>query len=287
MLRLLSVLSLIMLFAFSSAPAQAQVEEAATAKVYAPENWGIDFQGVATPVQQEIHDFHKLLMVIITAITLFVLILLTIVIIRFRRKANPVPSKTTHNTVLEVIWTAVPILILVVIAIPSMKLLYYADKAEEADLTIKAIGRQWYWSYEYPDHGDISFDSAPLDEKDLKPGQKRLLSVDKPLVVPVGATVRILITSSDVIHAWGVPSLGVKRDAIPGRLNETWFRIDEEGTFFGHCYEICGPGHAYMPVEVRAVSPAKFKEWVLANDGKMPLPEIGENENTEQISLSK
>ena len=262
-----------------------QVPETQATYEAAPTDWALGFQEAVTPVKEQIHDFHNLLMVIITGITLFVLALLVIVIFRFRKKKNPVPSKTTHNTLLEVIWTAVPILILVVIAIPSMKLLYYSDKAEEADITVKAIGRQWYWSYEYPDHGDVSFDSAPIADEDLQPDQRRLLSVDNPLVVPVGATVRVLITSSDVIHAWGVPSLGVKKDAIPGRLNETWFKIDREGTFYGHCYEICGPGHAYMPIEVRAVSAAKFEEFVLSNDGEMPLPEMGEVNNKEVISL--
>ena len=263
MLRLLLLLSLILCSGFGALEAQEVIEAGEqtvtqTTDAYGPKDWGINFQQAVTPVKEEIHKFHGLLLVIITSITLFVLALLLIVIVKFRKKANPVPSKTTHNTLLEIIWTAVPILILVVIAVPSMKLLYFADKAEEADITVKAIGRQWYWSYEYPDHGDISFDSAPVDDKDLQPNQKRLLSVDNPLVVPVGATVRVLITSSDVIHAWGVPSLGVKRDAVPGRLNETWFKIDREGVFYGHCYEICGPGSCLYACRSSGSFPGKI-----------------------------
>ncbi len=224
--------------------------------------WQVYTQPAFSPAAAEIHQFHNLLMVIITCIVLVVLGILAYVILRFNAKRNPVPSRTTHNTLLEVVWTAIPIIILVVIAIPSLRLLFYEDAAQSADMTLKVTGRQWYWHYAYPDNGDFSFDSIPIQDSDLSPGQPRLLTVDNPIVVPVGATVKVLMTSDDVIHSWAVPSLGVKKDATPGRINETWFRVEKEGTFYGMCSELCGVNHYFMPVEVVAVSREKFDSWV-------------------------
>src|SRR5262249_35002847 len=170
--------------------------------------------------------------------------------IRFREKASPVPSRTTHNTLVEVVWTVVPVLILVVIAIPSLRILYYSDRVEKADMTIKAIGHQWYWSYEYPDQGSLTFDALLIPDKELKPGQLRLLETDKRVVLPVDTNISVLVTADDVIHSWAVPSFGVKRDAVPGRINETWIRIEREGTYYGQCSELCGKDHGFMPITV-------------------------------------
>lgn len=221
-------------------------------------------------------DFHDYLFVIITVITIIVLGLMTYIILRFSKKANPKPSKTTHNTLLEVIWTTIPILIVVAIIIPSMNLLYYVDRVEEADLTLKVTGYQWYWGYEYPEYEIEEYESrikdkAQLDEQDLW-----LLSVDNPVVLPVGKTVRVLMTGDPlgVIHAWGVPALKFKRDTIPGRTNEGWLKIEKPGIYYGQCYELCGPDHAFMPVEVIAVDEDRFNEWVLQKGGKIPGMEI-------------
>lgn len=224
--------------------------------------WQMYYQDAFSPVMKEIHEFHALLLVIITGIVLLVLGILAYIIVRFNSKRNPVPSKTAHNTLLEVAWTIVPVIILVVIAIPSLKLLYNAGRTPAYDMTLKVTGHQWYWSYNYPDHGDITFDSIPIPEADLKPGQPRLLSVDNPVVVPVGATVQVLVNSDDVIHNWAVPSLGLKKDATPGRLNETWFRADVPGVFYGMCSELCGVNHYFMPIEVHALSKPDFDAWV-------------------------
>jgi len=225
--------------------------------------WQMNFQPAQSPVMERIHEFHDMLLVIMAVIVLFVLAILAIVIFRFNAKRNPVPSKTTHNTMLEVIWTAVPIAILVVIAIPSLRLLYYADKAQEYDMTLKVVGHQWYWSYGYPDHGEIEFDSILIPDEDLEEGQPRLLAVDNPVVLPVNTTVQVLITSDDVIHNWAVPSLGLKKDATPGRVNETWVRINEEGTYYGMCSELCGVNHGFMPIHIEAVSQEEFEAWLV------------------------
>jgi cytochrome c oxidase subunit 2 len=224
--------------------------------------WQMGLQPAATPLMESIHNFHALLMIIITAVVLFVLALLVIIIVRFNAKANPVPSKTTHNTMIEVVWTVVPILILIVIAIPSFRLLYLERDIPPADLTIKAIGNQWYWSYEYPDNGDVSFDSIIKADDELKPGDIRLLSVDNPMVAPVGKVVRVIVTANDVLHAWAVPSFGVKVDAVPGRLNELWFKAERPGVYYGECSELCGKDHSAMPIEVHAVSEADYQAWV-------------------------
>jgi cytochrome c oxidase subunit 2 len=206
-------------------------------------------------------NFHNLLLVITTVIVIFVTGLMIYVVVKFNRKANPTPSTFTHNVVIEVLWTVVPVVILVVIAIPSFKLLYDQNTIPEADLTIKAIGNTWFWDYEYPDEG-LAFSAYMVAEEDLEPGQPRLLATDTPVVVPVGKVVRMLITANDVIHAWAVPSLGVKVDAVPGRLNETWFLANAPGTYYGQCSELCGANHAFMPIEVKAVSAADYQVWL-------------------------
>lgn len=227
------------------------------------QDWGLGFLAPASPVMEQITEFHNLLMVIIVAITLLVLALLLIVIVKFREGANPEPSKTSHNTLVEIVWTVVPILILVVIAIPSFRLLYYAETIpEDIDMTIKATGHQWYWSYAYPDHGNFEFDSLMLEDEDLPEGGQRLLDVDNQIVVPVNAKVRVLVTASDVIHNWAMPVFGNKTDAVPGRVNETWFQATRTGTFYGQCSELCGIRHAFMPIRVDVVTQEEFDAWV-------------------------
>ena len=223
--------------------------------------WQLGMSAPASDSMEQIFDFHNLLLVIITVITLFVLALLIIVMVKFNEKAHPVPSKTTHNMGLEVAWTAIPIVILVAIAVPSIKLLYFTDRTENPELTLKAIGNQWYWSYEYPDQ-EITFDSNLIPEEDLKEGDIRLLTVDNPVVLPVDTDIRIQTTANDVIHAWALPQLVYKTDAVPGRINETWMRIKEEGTYYGQCSELCGVQHGFMPIVVHAVSKAAFEDWV-------------------------
>jgi cytochrome c oxidase subunit 2 len=226
-----------------------------------PQPWQVGLQPGATPVMDDIIWFHDFLLWIIAAITLFVLTLLVLVIVKFNARANPVPSRTTHNTTIEVIWTVVPVLILVAIAVPSFRLLFYQLNVPKADLTVKATGKQWFWTYDYPD-AKIEFDSLMVQEKDLKPGQPRLLTVDNDLVVPVNKTVKVLTTGADVIHSWAVPSFGVKIDAIPGRLNETWFKAEREGTYYGQCSELCGRSHAFMPIVVRVLSEKDYAAWL-------------------------
>lgn len=245
---------------------------------------GIGLQAAASPVKVLINELHNGLMYVITGITLFVMALLLIVIVRYNRRANPVPSTRTHNLKLEIIWTLVPIIILAVIAVPSLTLIYYQDRTPKPDMTLKVTGHQWYWSYEYPDYGNYGFDSRPIwvgpqttqaevDQTiaDSKPNwliddhtPRRLLEVDNRIVLPVDTTVRVLITGADVIHSWAMPALGVKRDAIPGRTNETWLKIDKEGLYFGQCSEICGTGHGFMPIAIEAVSKEKFAQWIAA-----------------------
>jgi cytochrome c oxidase subunit 2 len=235
---------------------------AADPHVTEPHNWQFGFQEAATPVKERIADLHNELLVIITLITIFVVCLLGWVMLRFNERANPVPSRTSHNTVIELLWTVVPVLILVIIAIPSFKLMYYMDRTQKADMTIKVTGHQWYWSYEYPDYKDVGFDSNIIPEDQIKAGQKRLLDVDNPLIVPVGANVRVLIAGSDVMHSWFVPSFGVQMYAVVGRLNETWFNVEKEGTYYGQCNQICGINHAFMPIVVQAVSKDNFAKWI-------------------------
>jgi cytochrome c oxidase subunit 2 len=252
MKRSLGLIGLATLISMFAGPAMAQQ----------PEPWQLGLQEAHSPIMEQMTAFHDLLLWIIFAISIFVLALLLYVIVRFREKKNPVPSKVTHNTSIEVLWTVVPVIILFVIGFYSLPLLYATDDTADADVTVKVIGRQWYWSYEYPDHGDFTYDAFMVPEADLKPGQPRLLATDEDLVLPVGKKVRVLVTSSDVLHAFAMPSLGSKVDAVPGRTNETWFQIKEPGMYYGQCSELCGAGHAFMPLAIRAVPEAEFNAWV-------------------------
>lgn len=232
-----------------------------TALASQPKPWQLGFQDAATNNMTQITTFNDFLLILMTAITLVVLGLMVFVMLRFNAKANPEPSKTTHNTLVEVVWTVVPILILVIIAIPSFRLLYYQRVLPEADMTIKATGYQWYWGYEYPDHGGFAFDSLMLND-DERGDQPRLLATDTAMVVPVNTTVRVVVTGADVLHSWAMPAFGVKMDAVPGRLNETWFRAEKTGTYYGQCSELCGIRHAFMPIRVEVVEPDAFASWV-------------------------
>src|SRR5499433_1280630 len=235
--------------------------EVALAASGQPMPWQLGMQKGATPVMDDIIWFHDFLLWVISAIALFVLALLITVMVKFNSRSNPVPSRTTHNTAIEVIWTVVPVLILVTIAVPSFRLLFFQLNMPKADLTVKATGKQWFWTYSYPD-SKFEFDSLMVQEKDLKPGQPRLLTVDNEMVVPVNKVVRMQVTGFDVIHSFTVPSFGIKIDAIPGRLNETWFKATKEGWYYGQCSELCGKDHAFMPIAVRVVSEAEFATWV-------------------------
>lgn len=223
--------------------------------------WQLGLQEAATPVMEQLTEFHNLLMIIVTATTVFVLLLLGYICIRFNAKNNPKPSKTSHNSVLEVIWTTIPIIILLIIAIPSFKSLYYINTTPETELTLKVTGYQWYWGYQYPEH-DISYDSYIIQDKKELNGEPYLLAVDNKVVVPVDTNVKVLITGADVIHNWAMPAFGLKTDAIPGRVNETWFRATKKGVFYGQCSELCGTGHGFMPIAINVVSKEEFKQWL-------------------------
>ncbi|HQT75682.1 MAG TPA: cytochrome c oxidase subunit II [Rhodopila sp.] len=230
--------------------------------VGAPHPWEMGMQRAFGPLKIREMQLHSLVLVIITLITLFVGGLLVWVMVKHNARRNPVPSKTTHHTLLEVAWTVLPVLILVIIAIPSFRLIYYQDRAADPYMTVKVTGHQWYWEYTYPDKGNIDIESRYIHDEDLKPGDIRLLSVDNQLVIPVGKRIRVLTTSGDVIHSFFVPSLGVQRYAIPGREIETWFQANEVGTFYGECNQICGQDHSRMPISIKAVSEADFNAWV-------------------------
>jgi len=230
-----------------------------------PHDWQMGFPASFTPVQEHVASLHDLLLVIITLISLFVLALLIYVVWRFHATRSPVPTTTTHNTVLEIAWTIIPILILVVIAIPSFRLLYYGDKAADAAMTVKVTGHQWYWQYEYPDQGNFSVDSRILAEADRakqKPDEPRMLAVDNEMVIPANTVVRIIGTAADSMHGWTVWGFGIKKTVIPGRLNEGWIQVPKEGIYFGQCSQICGQDHSYMPIAVKVVSKADFDSWV-------------------------
>ena len=233
-----------------------------------PQPWQMDFRPSATPVMDDIIDFHNLLLVIEVLIVLFVLGLMVYICVKFNAKANPVPSKTTHNVFLEVVWTVIPIIILIVITVPSVKLLVFMDKApkEKVEMTLKVIGHQWYWSYEYPDAGDLAFDSnlIPDEEIDASKGQIRLLEVDNRIAIPVDTTIRVLMTSDDVLHNWAVPAFGIKMDTVPGRINEAWIRVPaaRAGVYRGQCSELCGVNHGYMPIVIEAKSKQDFAKWL-------------------------
>ena len=229
-------------------------------------DWQLSFQNPATDLMGSVVGLHNVILIVMSLITVFVLFLLFYVSFRFSAKRNPIPSTRTHNTVVEVLWTAIPIVILVVLAIPSFKLLYQQEKSENYDITVKVIGHQWYLEYEYPDHGDFYFESYMIQDEDLKEGDLRLLTVDNPLVIPANKNVQILITAGDVLHSWAVPSMGLKTDAVPGRLNETWVNVKEPGIYRGQCSEICGSGHGFMPVVVKVLPEREFMAW--ANEAK-------------------
>jgi cytochrome c oxidase subunit II len=253
------------LLGFAVAGAALMTSGAAFAELGQPAPWEYKLQEAGSPVMANIEWFHNVLLVIITIITLFVLGLLIAVVVKFNAKANPVPSKTTHNTLIEVAWTLIPVLILVAIAVPSFRLLFLELDVPKADLTIKATGKQWYWTYTYPDNGKFEFDSLlACDEARTKCTAPRLLSVDNEIVVPVNKVIRVQTTGADVIHSFAVPAFGIKIDAIPGRLNETWFKADKVGMFYGQCSELCGKDHAYMPIAVRVVEDKDFVAWVEA-----------------------
>ena len=239
-----------------------------------PSPWQMGFQKAATPVMEQITSFHTYVTIIITVIALFVLGLLVYVMVRFNDKRHPEPTRTTHNAPLEIAWTVVPVLILVAIAIPSFRLLFAQYDFPKPDLTITATGNQWYWSYEYPDQG-IKFDSIIVQDADLKPGQPRLLTVDREVVVPVNKNVQVQVKSTDVIHDWAVPSFGIKLDAVPGRLQVTWFRAEREGMFYGQCSELCGRNHAFMPIAVRVVSEQEFADWLAKNKAAASRDDAG------------
>ncbi len=230
--------------------------------VQAPHPWQIGMQAAHSPVERNVQSLNELLLWIIVLITVFVAGLLAYVCWRYSAKRHPVPGRTSHNTVLEIAWTVLPVLILVVIAIPSFRLIYFEDRTYSPDMTIKVTGHQWYWEYGYPDSGDLHFDSYMVPQEDLKPGMIRQLSADNQLVLPVGKNIRILTTSGDVIHSFFIPSLGVQRYAIPGRTIETWVRVDEPGDYYGECNQICGTNHSVMPISIHAVTDADYKTWL-------------------------
>lgn len=242
-----------------------------------PSPWGIGLQESATPVMTDVIRFNNLLLWIISGIVILVLALLVTVIMRFNARANPVPSRTTHNTLVELIWTVIPVIILVVIALPSFRLMFFQLNVPPADLTVKATGKQWFWTYAYPDNGNIEFDSLMLKDNERKPDQPRLLAVDNEMVVPVNKVIRVQTIGADVIHSFTVPSFGIKIDAIPGRLNETWFKATREGVYYGQCSELCGRDHAFMPIAVRVVSEQAFATWLtqakqkFASGGNSPM----------------
>jgi cytochrome c oxidase subunit 2 len=241
-----------------------------------PKNWAFGFQPPASPVMQHIADFHDELLWIITAVCVFVLVLLLWTVVRYNQRTNPSPSKVQHNTTLEVAWTILPVVILVVIAVPSFRLLYFEADIPKSDVFIKAVGKQWFWTYEFPRNGDFQFDSLGLSNPAAdKAHEPHLLGVDNPIEVPVNEVVEIVTTGADVIHSWALPEMGVKMDAIPGRLNHTWFKATQIGTFYGECSELCGARHAYMPIEVKVVSEPDYEAWVAAARKKYASNDTG------------
>ncbi len=239
-----------------------------------PYDWQLGFQEPASPVMRSVLELHDFVLIMMTAITIFVLFLIIYVVIRFRKAANPNPSKRTHNALIEILWTGIPVIILIVMAIPSFKLLYQQDVIPEADMTVKVIGHQWYWEYQYPEQDNISFESYMIPDEELNEDDIRLLTVDNKLVLPINKNIHVLVTAGDVLHSFAMPSLGVKKDAVPGRLNETWMNIEKVGTYRGQCSELCGTGHGYMPIVIEAVSQEDFVKWV--NQTKLAM----NNKNT-------
>lgn len=299
MKKLFLLASFLMLLAVAPAGAETAADAASAPlalssevapKVHAPHEWGWFFQEDKSEIGKRMVDFHNYVFVIITVITILVIGLMAYIIIKFRAREGREASKTTHNTLIEVIWTLVPILIVVAIIVPSMKLLFFVDRTEKADFTLKVVGYQWYWGYEIPEYNVAEFESRIIPEKDLKKGDIRLLEVDQELVLPVGKTIRVLVTGdpNGVIHAWGIPSLKFKRDTVPGRINEGWIKIEEPGYYYGQCYELCGPDHAFMPIKIHAVSEAEFEDWVTKMGGKVPgLTSVAEGEKPAETSEVK
>jgi cytochrome c oxidase subunit II len=270
------------LVGLASHPALAQV----------PRDWEMGMQPAFSPMKQEIIDLHDLVLVIITIITLFVGVLLAWVCYRYNEKRNPVPSQTSHHTGLEIAWSVIPVLILVVMAIPSFRLIYYLDRTPNPDMTIKVTGHQWYWEYSYPDNGNVDIESRYIADEDLKPGDLRLLSVDNQLIIPAGKKIRILTNSADVIHSFFIPSLGAQRYAIPGRTIELWLEADKPGVYYGECNQICGQNHSKMPIAVHAVTDAEFKSWVTqakkaASAGPVNQSVLAEVEQTEGRDIKR
>ena len=242
--------------------AVAGAADADPAAAQTPHAWELGMQTSHSPVENNIQSLHALVNGLMIAVVIFVAGLLLFVVWKFNKKRHPVASRVSHNTILEVAWTVIPVLILVVIAIPSFRLVYFEDRARDADLTIKVTGHQWYWEYNYPDSGNIDFNSMMIADEDIKPGQIRRLSVDNPLVVPAGKKIRILTTGADVIHSFFIPSLGVQRYAIPGRTIETWMQVDKPGDYYGECNQICGTNHSAMPIHVQAMTPVDYQTWL-------------------------
>ncbi len=239
-------------------------------------DWQWGFQDAASPIMTDIHWFYDVILLpMMLIISAFVAVLMVYIMVKFRRSKNPEPSRNTHNTMLEVLWTGVPILILIGIAIPSLRLLYFEEIVPpQAELTVNAVGHQWYWSYEYPDYG-VEFESLMVDDADLEPGQARLLTTDTQVVLPAGAIVHFLVTSEDVIHSWALPAAGVKTDAVPGRVNDFWMQIDEPGIYYGQCSELCGQLHGFMPIMVDVRSPADFEAWIAEQQAALGIvPEV-------------
>ena len=277
------ILAAIIAFAATSLPAFA----------FEPKPGDIGFQIAASPNMERLEDFHNnLLMYVITAIVIFVFALLVWVCLRYNAKANPVPSKTTHNVLIEVIWTVVPVLILIVIAVPSYKLLFYLDRTAEPDMTIKATGSQWYWTYTYPDHNDLEIEARMIPEKELDqyiPDGKgrRLLETYNPIVVPIEKNIQIITTATDVIHAWTIPAFGAKKDAVPGRTNETWFRVTTPGIYYGQCSEICGVDHASMPISAYAVTQEEYDAWISCVSGDQAAADYPSRACVQKLGFDK
>jgi cytochrome c oxidase subunit 2 len=226
-----------------------------------PKQWQFNFQTPASPVMEELLKLHNYLLVMCFAIVGLVILLVGYVLVKYNAKANPTPKKFSHNAVIEIVWTIVPCIILIVIAIPSFRSLYHIDKSVDADMTVKIVGNQWYWIYQYPDHGNFIYDSYMLEEDELPKNGLRLLEVDNRVVIPENTNVKFLVTSGDVIHSWAVPAFGIKCDAVPGRVNETWVRAKRPGVYYGQCSELCGVNHGFMPIAVEVVTKPEFEEW--------------------------
>ncbi len=261
------IISLLLLFCGTSAYASA------------PTPWALYFQRASSPIMEEIEVFHDFLLIITSCIVLFVFMLLVYVCIRFRAKANPVPATFSHNILIEVIWTVIPIVILVIIAVPSFRILKVQEDPPPAELTIKVAGYQWYWNYTYPDHDNVSFDSYMISDENLKEGQKRLLEVDNRMVVPEGTVIKFLVTGADVIHSFAIPSLGIKIDGVPGRINETWTKIPKKGVYYGQCSELCGVNHGFMPIAIEVVGKEEFASWIKSAKAKFSQRKFLPNEN--------